>query len=59
MSSRFNSRLLLSLAALGLAAVLGGCVADPAAPGYGDRAPYTSGGYVSVGGGWQSDSWHH
>ncbi len=59
MSSRFNSRLLLSLAALGLAAVLGGCVAYPASPGSGDRAPYYSGGYVSVGGGWQDDGSHH
>ncbi len=47
-----------ALAALGLAAVLGGCVVAPAYPGYG----YGYGGgygyapaYVAVGGGW---GWH-
>lgn len=53
-------RALLPLAALGLAAVLGGCIAYPAYPGYGygyGYAPYygyPAGGYVDlgVGGGW-------
>jgi len=54
-------RLLLSLAAVGMAAVLGGCVAYPAYPGYAPYpaygygyaypAPYYGGAYVGWGGG--------
>jgi hypothetical protein len=53
-----RSRLLLPLAALGLAVMLGGCVvypAYPAYPGYGygyGYAPYYGGAYVGYGGGW-------
>jgi hypothetical protein len=46
------------LAALGLAALLGGCVAYPAYPGYGYYGPgygYPAGGYVAIDGGW---GWH-
>lgn len=53
------NRLRLPLATLALAALLGGCVAYPAGPGYpahgygyGYGAPYYSGAYVGVGGGW-------
>jgi hypothetical protein len=56
----------LALPALALAALLGGCVAYPAYPGYGYYgggyygggyygAPYYSGGVVAFGGGW---GWH-
>ena len=54
-------RALLPLAALGLAAVLGGCIAYPAYPGYGYSGdgygyPYYGGypstGYVEFGTGW-------
>lgn len=47
-----------AIAALGLAALLGGCVAYPAYPAYGYGGPaygYPSGGYVAFGGGW---GWH-
>lgn len=56
------------LAALTLAALLGGCVAYPAGPGYpsysygyGYGAPYYSGTYIGVGGGWHDRNgggWH-
>jgi hypothetical protein len=46
-----------ALAALGLAALLGGCVVAPAYPdyGYGYGAPGYAPGYVVVGSGW---GWH-
>ena len=56
MTIRF--RRLLPIAAIGLAALLGGCVAYPAYPaygygyGYGYPAPYYGGAYVGWGGGW-------
>ena len=55
-----RKRALLPLIALGLAAVLGGCVAYPAYPGYGyGYSPYyggyPAGGYVALDGGW---GWH-
>ncbi len=51
-------RLMLPLVALGLAAVLGGCVVYPAYPaypayGYGYGTPYYGGVYVGGGGGWR------
>jgi hypothetical protein len=50
-------RLMLPLAALGLAAMLGGCVVYPAYPayGYGYPAPYYGGVYYGgyYGGGWR------
>jgi hypothetical protein len=47
-----------ALAALGLAALLGGCVAYPAYPGYGyGYAPGYAPAYVAVGGGW-GWGWH-
>ncbi|HEX3991104.1 MAG TPA: hypothetical protein VHX39_08020 [Acetobacteraceae bacterium] len=55
-------RSMLTLAALGLVAVLGGCVAYPAYPGYpaygysgyGYAAPaYYAGGYYGYRGGWR------
>lgn len=56
-------RIWLALAALGLAAALGGCVAYPAYPGYGygyGYGPYYGPtGYVAVGsGGWHDNDWH-
>ena len=54
-----------TLAALGLAALLSGCVAYPAYPDYGyGYYGYPAGAYVSVGGdwGWGGDwhgHWHH
>ena len=52
----FRLRALLPVAAIGLAVLLGGCVAYPAYPGYGYGygygAPYYSGAYVGFGGGW-------
>ena len=55
-------RRLLPFGVLALAALLGGCVAYPAYPGYGYSsgyygggyygAPYYSGGVVAFGGGW-------
>jgi hypothetical protein len=63
MANRSRLRVLLPFAALGVAAVLGGCVAYPAYPaygyGYGYNAPYYGGPYVGVGvgGGWH-DGWH-
>jgi hypothetical protein len=66
MFNRLRNRRLLALPALALAALLGGCVAYPAYPGYGYYgggyygggyygAPYYSGGVVAFGGGW---GWH-
>jgi len=55
----FRLRSMLPLAALGLAAILGGCVAYPAYPGYpgygyGYAAPaYYGGGYYGYRGGWR------
>jgi hypothetical protein len=56
-------RTMLPIAAIGLAAMLGGCVAYPAYPtypaysyGYGPPAPYYGGAYVGYGGG---GGWHH
>jgi hypothetical protein len=61
MTIRFRRRSMLPLATLGLVAMLGGCVAYPAYPGYGYpaygygySAPY--GGYYGggyYGGGWR------
>jgi hypothetical protein len=55
-------RKLLPIAALGLAALLGGCYAYPAYPGYGyynngyyGGGPSYGGGVVAYGGGW---GWH-
>lgn len=55
MTNRFY-RLAVSLAALGLAAMLGGCVVYPAYPAYGYRypAPYYGGGYY---GGYYGGEW--
>jgi hypothetical protein len=68
MANRFNPRLLLALTSIGLAAMLGGCVAYPAYPsypaygyGYGYGAPYYGGPYVGIGGGWHGgghEGWH-
>jgi hypothetical protein len=65
MANRFRLRLMLPLAALGLAAILGGCVAYPAYPaypaygyGYGYGAPYYGGAYIGYGGGWHDGGWH-
>lgn len=63
MARPFRMRMLLPVAALTLAGMLGGCVVYPAYPaypgysaypayGYG-YAPHYSGGYVGYGGGWQ------
>lgn len=58
-SHLMRHRLKLVLAALGLAAALGGCVAYPDYPAYGyGYGPYYggySGTYVGIGGGW---GWH-
>lgn len=63
-SHSVRHRIVLALAAMGLAATLGGCVAYPAYPDYGyGYGPYYGGyyggypaGYVDVGiGGW---GWH-
>jgi hypothetical protein len=57
MGTRFRLRTTLTLATLGLAAILGGCVVYPAYPTYpaygygGYAAPYYGGGYY--GGGWR------
>jgi len=58
MRTRFRLRVALTLATLGLAAMLGGCVVVPAYPtypGYGYAAPYYGGGYYGgyYGGGWR------
>jgi hypothetical protein len=61
MTSQIRPRLLLSLAAAGLAAMLGGCVVYPAYPaygyGYGYGAPYYGGPYAGYGGGWSDRGW--
>jgi hypothetical protein len=68
MAYRFRPRSMLQLAVIGLAAMLGGCVAYPAYPGYGAYpaygygygygAPYYGGAYVGVGGGgWHGGGW--
>ena len=54
----FGRAVLPALAALGLAALVSGCIAYPAYPSYGYSEPgygYAPGGYVAVGGGW---GWH-
>ena len=56
----FGRAVLPVLAALGLAALVSGCVVYPAYPDYGYYGPaygygYAPGGYVAVGGGW---GWH-
>ncbi|HUN39809.1 MAG TPA: hypothetical protein VMU81_05925 [Acetobacteraceae bacterium] len=66
----FCRAVLPMLAALGLAALVSGCVAYPAYPGYGYYGPgygygYAPGGYVAIGGGWGGGwhgggwGWHH
>lgn len=60
MFSAPRTRGLLSLGALALATLLGGCVVYPAYPGYyggGYGGPYYGGGVVAFGGGWH-DGWH-
>lgn len=68
-SHSVRNRIRLTLAALGLATTLGGCVAYPAYPdyGYGYGNGYSYGddayygdyppGYVAVGGGWAGWGW--
>ncbi len=63
-------RKILPFLALGLAGMLGGCIAYPAYPGYGYGygypAPYYGGAYVAGGGGyvggggggWHEGGWH-
>jgi hypothetical protein len=53
-------RILLPVAALGVAAMLGGCVVYPSYPAYSyGYAPSYSGGYVALGGGgWHEGRWH-
>jgi len=65
MPTRFHLRSILPLAALGLAAILGGCVAYPAYPaysaypayGYGYAAPYSGGVYYGGWGGYYGGGW--
>lgn len=67
-SHSVRHRIWLALAALGLAAALGGCVAYPAYPDYGysyGYGPYYGdypSGYVGFGTGWgwhdHDDDWH-
>jgi hypothetical protein len=63
-ASALRRAALPAIAALGLAALLGGCVAYPAYPDYGAYSPgyaYPAGGYVAFGGGWgghDRDDWH-
>jgi hypothetical protein len=54
MANRIARRLLMPLAAMGLAAVLGGCVIYPAYPtyGYGYPEPHYHGGYGYYHGGY-------
>jgi hypothetical protein len=55
MLSTFRHHVMLPLAALALAVLLGGCVYAPY-PGYGyNGAPYYAGPTVAFGGGW---GWH-
>ncbi|WP_428485757.1 hypothetical protein [Rhodopila sp.] len=70
MAGRVPGRFVLPLVALGVAAMLGGCVAYPAYPGYSGYAgypaygygygytPYNSGGYIALGGGWHDGGEH-
>jgi hypothetical protein len=68
MQGAFRYRVMLPLAALALAALLGGCVypAYPAYPGYGGYyggggyygAPYYAGPTIAFGGGWHRHGWH-
>jgi hypothetical protein len=60
MTTRFHLRRMLPLAALGLAAMLGGCVVYPAYPGYGYGypSPYYGGAYYTGGwGGYYGGGW--
>jgi hypothetical protein len=57
MFSAHRTRGLLSLAALAMAALLGGCIAYPAYPGYYGGGPYYGGGVVAFGGGWHDHHW--
>jgi len=73
-SHSVRHRIVLALAAIGLAAALGGCVAYPGYPDYGygyGYGPYYGGyptGYVAIGGdgwgwhdrdrGWRGRDWH-
>jgi hypothetical protein len=64
MPRRSRLRSMLPLAAVCVAAILGGCVAYPAYPsyptygyGYGYPAPYYGGVYVGGGGGWHDGGW--
>jgi hypothetical protein len=65
MTRQLRPGVLLSLAAIGVAAMVGGCVAYPAYPAYGDGygGSYDYGApYVAYGGGWHGwhrDGWHH
>ncbi len=53
---RIRRAVLPVVAAVGLTALLGGCVVAPAYPGYGYGPAYAyAPGYVAVGGGW---GWH-
>jgi len=61
-----TKRLRLALAAVALTGLLcGGCEAYPANPtygygyGYGYPGPIASGGYLSLGDGWDGGGWHH
>ena len=62
MFSARRTRGLLSLVALAAAALLGGCIAYPAYPGYYGGGyyggPYYGGGVVAYGGGWHDHDWH-
>jgi hypothetical protein len=62
MANRIARRFLMPLAALGLAAVLGGCVVYPAYPsygyGYGYPEPHYHGGYGYYHGGY-GYGWRH
>jgi cytochrome c-type biogenesis protein CcmH/NrfG len=50
-------RIVLPLAALALAVLLGGCVVYPAYPAHGYPPRYYGGPYVGVGGGWYHGGW--
>jgi hypothetical protein len=66
--ARRSIRVLAAVAALGAAALLGGCYVAPPYAGYGYYGgpayaypapyPYASGGFVAFGGGW-GGGWHH